>query len=184
MNSDKDDDDYFASEYDDDAIASHDQVYSLAEDLTTSLREGSVCYVRRMGDTFDVGIYPTLRQDYPELYGYLLALNQKIVAASGCLWGLIALGLAAGSAAALYEFVPNLGIHGWWAYPLTVLAMFVIWGVGNNSAEARVFARHLEELNRQLARHGIGRYRLIEWLAEDTEVQAVLQRLKENEEPE
>ncbi len=152
----------------------------LAQSITRGLRNGEVCYVRRADDGFQVDVYPTLRQDYPELYGFLLALNQRILSTTGCLWGFTSILAAVLAIVGIYEFVPNLGAHGWWAYPLVVLGVMVIWGVGNNRAESSMFRRHTEELSRLLARHGIGRYRLIEWLSDDARLQAVAQRLKES----
>ena len=87
--------------------------------------------------------------------------------------------LAVAAVAAVYEFVPNLGVHGWWAYPMVLLTALFIYIIGNVRASNGVLLRHVDDLNRQLAQHGIGRYRLIEWLVDDPNLQPLLAQLKD-----
>lgn len=154
-------------------------IRGLSQQLLLRVHDGAVCYVRRSGDNFEVGLYPTLRQDYPSLYGFLLTLNQQITTATGCGWAFAMLLLAVAGVVGVYELLPNLGNHAFWAYPLVIVTSFFIWGVGNTRAERGVFQRYADDLNRQLTQHGIGRYRLIEWLTDDGQLQPLLQRLKE-----
>jgi len=151
----------------------------LSEELAVHLRDGCVCYVRRSGNEYDVAQYPALRQDYPALYGFLLALNQQIDSATGCTWAFVMLLVALAGVVGIYEWFPDMGNHGYWTYPLVVLTSFFVWMMGNERAERGVFLRYADELNRQLAQHGIGRYRLIEWLIDDPQLQALLGRLKQ-----
>ena len=151
----------------------------LSQQLLLRVHDGVVCYVRRTGDEFEVALYPTLRQDYPSLYGFLLTLNQQITTATGCGWAFAMLLLAVAGVVGVHELLPNLGNHAFWVYPLVIATCIFLWIVGNSRAERGVFQRYTDDLNRQLAQHGIGSYRLIEWLTDDAQLRPLLQRLKE-----
>jgi|GEM_PF-1381492 hypothetical protein len=154
-------------------------ILGLSQMLLPMLPNDGVCLVRRAGDEFEVEAYRTLRKDYPAFYGFLLTLNQQISSATGCTFGFVTLLLVIAGIAGLYEMVPNLGFHAIWAYPLVIISGFFLWIIGNGRAERGVFLSHVDDLERQMAHHGIGRYRLIEWMTGDEQLARVLQFLKD-----
>ena len=144
------------------------------EQLVVSRVEGEV-HVREMVEDEDA-VVSSLRDSDPELYGYLIVVNDRISNATGCLWPTFLLALAIGACGALASFRPDLAF--WWTYAVIVVVAGVMWVLGNEWREQVVYHQNRGELFARLSSANLSRERLLAVVAADAQLSSVTSKLK------
>lgn len=142
--------------------------------------------VRVLPADHDVAGRSLLRFTHPDVYGRLLALNERMRAAGGPVGfelGLVVAlcGIAAVEAGWLAGAVSTSALDSLangWVYALFAVLVFAATSVWRETAARRLFARERANLARTFDRIGLTREEAIVLLDGDESVRLVLQRLK------
>lgn len=144
------------------------------EQLVVSQVEGEV-HVREMIEDEDA-VVSALRDSDPELYGYLIVVNDRISNATGCLWPTALLLATLAACGAVAQFRPDLAF--WWVYAIIVVIAGVLWILGNEWREQVVYLQTRDELFSRLTRANLSRDRLLALVASDTQLSNLTSKLK------
>lgn len=144
------------------------------EQLVVSQIEGEV-RVREMVED-EEEVVSSLRDTDPDLYGYLIVVNDRISNATGCLWPTVLLALTIAACGAVASFRPDLSF--WWVYTLIVIGGCVIWVLGNEWREQVVYWHNRPDLFARLNAASLSRDRLLAVVASDSQLSSLTGKLK------
>ncbi len=168
------------------------RISDLTSRLEDFLHEGEEFLVRRADGELEIDrplSGSRLKKTHEELYGHLLAINQRLEEAGGFLTWIVRLailGVIVGIE--LHWFTEIAGVRveslqSWWLYFLLALGGYAINSLIRDWFIHRAYARGRDELLAAVDESDLGRYRVLTQIEDDPALSEVSRMLKKDQTP-